>query len=249
MSHDKDRHPPENAGGEPCARVQACLPLYSGGDLEGPLPAEIRAHLARCPACAAAAAAAGAVRDVLRAGLAARAAGSPGSALWPAVRARLRAEGILAGERRGEIVPAASRFGSPSSSSGSRRPPVLPEPARARGARAGLPRLARWMAAAAAVIFLMVLADPFGVREDTLSPTPGERPGPIALGDPVVDRAAAGTGAFQRVSAEDAALLDALEAAEMERAFFSRRLRGASPGPRPPAAPSLAGETRRLGYR
>lgn len=77
-----------------CSEVDEKLPLYVGGDLDVDALEVVRAHLASCEACARRAGEATRAREALRAALA-REAGTPGTDLWPGIRAVLRAEKLV----------------------------------------------------------------------------------------------------------------------------------------------------------
>ena len=87
------------------------LQLFVGGDLDAAARALVRDHLVVCPACAERAAAAAASREALSSALLAEAGSLERPALWPALRAELYREGILArtparpARRGGVLVP------------------------------------------------------------------------------------------------------------------------------------------------
>jgi len=87
-----------------CLEIENSLPLWVGGDLEPEIQRAVDAHLARCARCADRGAKAQRARAALCLGLKLRVEGRTdpaiGSDPWPALRARLRAEGVLAGAAR-----------------------------------------------------------------------------------------------------------------------------------------------------
>ena len=91
-----------------CLEIENHLPLWAGGDLESDVQAAVDAHVARCERCTQSALRARAARAALEQGLR---AGSErmgsGRDPWPAVRASLRAEGLLPGA---EPAPVARTF-------------------------------------------------------------------------------------------------------------------------------------------
>lgn len=226
-----------------CALTRARLPLFAGGDLEGPALVDVQAHLAECDSCAGEAAEAARMRGLFVAVLADRAADLRQPGLWPDVRARLVEEGIL--EQGTPVlpftptpstpVPAASRGAGPSST----RLRLVP------GRR--MRRLASLTAAAAAIIFLVVLADPFGLREDGDSIPFDGNPAPVVVITPAPGPPAERSG-LRRISAEDEELL---RAADLESERGRLQLRPGHPSGVPTGQPgaALAGDSRRRGIR
>ena len=81
-----------------CLEIENHLPLWAGGDLEPDVRAAVDTHLSRCEPCTRAAGRARAARAALERGLR---EGSErrgiGRDPWPAIRASLRAEGLIGG--------------------------------------------------------------------------------------------------------------------------------------------------------
>lgn len=80
-----------------CGETLERLPLYVGGDLDPEALASVRAHLDACRSCAGRARAAQRAREDLANALRASGALEGGSepSLWPGLRNRLRAEGLI----------------------------------------------------------------------------------------------------------------------------------------------------------
>jgi len=94
-----------------CVETRSGLPLWVGGDLDPAATTALEQHLARCQDCVASAVAARSARAVLRQELETVArAGASGEDLWPGIRARMAAEGLLAGTLR---APARRGLGWP----------------------------------------------------------------------------------------------------------------------------------------
>jgi len=134
--------PPRN-----CPEVRTALPLHVGFDLDPPTRAAVEAHLESCPGCRAALDRA---RRARRAFLGLDAATGEPPALWPALRERLAAEGLMA--RHGGPSAAAATDGL--AAAAGRR--LAPAPARARVPAPGrVLRRPRRIAAAAAALLLV----------------------------------------------------------------------------------------------
>jgi len=93
-----------------CEEIREKLPLYVGEDLDGDVLDAVRGHLAVCAGCAAEMERARSARRGLVEALDAASAGlerlgSPG--LWPGVRARLVAEGLVPPAPRSSAAPSA----------------------------------------------------------------------------------------------------------------------------------------------
>lgn len=80
--------------GSQCSEVLADLPLYVGGDLEAPSRDAVAAHLDGCSPCRDALARASEARAVLSEHFE-RTAATPSASVWPELRERLRAEGLV----------------------------------------------------------------------------------------------------------------------------------------------------------
>jgi len=80
-----------------CSEVLADLPLFVGGDLEAPSRDAVTMHLETCTPCRDALAQASSARSVLSEHLE-RTAATPSGSVWPDVRERLRAEGLIQGQ-------------------------------------------------------------------------------------------------------------------------------------------------------
>ena len=89
-----------------CSEIRSHLPLFVGGELDPALQQAVERHLERCGACADDHAAALDARRALR-GLAATTGTGPD--LWPALRARLAAEGRFAPGSPVEPAPMSAR--------------------------------------------------------------------------------------------------------------------------------------------
>lgn len=76
-----------------CGEAREKLPLYVGGDLDPEVLETVRGHLDACDECARRAVAAVRARRELVSALRENGAGRP--ALWPGIRAALRAEGLV----------------------------------------------------------------------------------------------------------------------------------------------------------
>lgn len=101
-----------------CTTIQGLLPLHVGGDLEAGDAQRVDAHLGDCPVCQDAMSRAQVARGALRAELFAQVDGHEPQ-LWPALRERLHAEGLIATPATGRqdeapagrTRPAAARMG------------------------------------------------------------------------------------------------------------------------------------------
>jgi hypothetical protein len=182
------------------------LQLFVGGDLDAAARALVRDHLVVCPACAERAAAAAASREALSSALLAEAGSLERPALWPALRAELYREGILA---RTPARPA-------------RRGEVLVPPGGAGGAAGGGfgRRAWRYGAAALAAGLLGVLVSRSNQGPGALPDGPGREPvrpdaGPVdgaalvRVAEPEAGaEAEARDGRLRRVAPGEPALLD-----------------------------------------
>ncbi len=226
-----------------CEDVLERLPLYVGGDLDGPEQDGIAAHLALCASCAEEAAAASLARVAFVEALAAEK--GERAELWPGIRERMLAEGLLR-----EPAPVLSGPGSALSDPGralSDPGRALSDPGRApsdpggvdrKPTRLRIVRMAGMLAAAAVIIFLAVLEDPLGFFEDGNSPTPPPIDSPVV----VELTPAEGPGRLERIDDEDERRL--MEAEGLSPASPGPGTSG--PAPMRAGRPSLAGD---LGYR
>lgn len=213
-----------------CAEYRERLPLYVGGDLDSTELDAIARHLAGCETCAAEAARASGARnafvDSLQGWRSEFATEEGRAELWPSIRDRLVAEGLLESDTLRLVSPVSSRR------------------------RLRLLRPAGLVAAAAAIIFLVVPADPLGLRENDESFTPFEGSGTSGIVaneilEPAPVRVPASTGGMLRRVADE-------EATELDAAEPDSRLRRVSPiGTRPNrgSGSALAGQSGSPGYR
>jgi anti-sigma factor RsiW len=199
-----------------CAEFRERLSLYVGGDLADAELDAIGLHLADCESCAAEAAAASRARNTFVDGLSTWRSEVGGADLWPSIREQMLAEGLLEG----------------------RAPRLVADPSGpAPSWRLRLLRPAKLVAAAAAIIFLVVLADPFKLREDGDPSRPLDHLGPLDHSSiAVVEEPTPATpvtprshGLLRRVDDEEASELDAADSDP--RARRTRPL-----GSAPPAA-------------
>jgi hypothetical protein len=170
-----------------CGEVREKLPLYAGGDLDPDILEAVHGHLDLCGECARRAARAMGARRVLVSAFRAQEGDVAQPGLWPGIRARLQAEGL--------IQPAG----------GAESRPVLRRASRARWAWA----LAPLAAAAALLLFLQA----GGELENGASPGGGPiPPGPrtdSAPGMVATPVSAPTRGSLQRIdpAAEDPEVL------------------------------------------
>jgi hypothetical protein len=156
-----------------CNEIQANLPLFVGEDLEQAVLEQVRSHLPSCPDCSARHAAAWQARAALLR-LQARSLTrtqavdmSEDLDLWPQLRERLRAEGLLGDSDLDRRAPVSIR--SPLRSEVSLQPQI-----RRRMSSAAVWRLAGALTAAAALVLL------FGPGGDP----GGAEPSPVSLSRP-----------------------------------------------------------------
>jgi len=86
-----------------CTTIQGMLPLHVGGDLEAGDAQRVTAHLGDCPVCQDAMSRAQVARGALRAELLAQVDGHEPQ-LWPALRERLHAEGLIRTPESGPVA-------------------------------------------------------------------------------------------------------------------------------------------------
>ena len=86
-----------------CTTIQGLLPLHVGGDLEAGDAQRVTAHLGDCPVCQDAMSRAQVARGALRAELLAQVDGHEPQ-LWPALRERLHAEGLIRTPESGPVA-------------------------------------------------------------------------------------------------------------------------------------------------
>lgn len=90
-----------------CGETREKLPLYVGGDLDSEILEAVRAHLDLCNECSRRAGEALRARRELVGALRSRESDRPRPDLWPALRATLRAEGLVHEPRAPLALPAA----------------------------------------------------------------------------------------------------------------------------------------------
>ena len=238
-----------------CALTIHRLPLFVGGDLEGKARAEVVEHLTGCAACAEAAAESSRARDLFVAHLANRPASVQRPGLWPALRTRLLAEGILGEGAATDPEPIAAASAAAPSPGGS-----VPTPGRLRLLPRRYRRIAGVVAAAAAILFLVVVADPHGLRGDGDPSLPGGMPlpggtsllggpGPVAVGETPPASPVSTLEGLRRPSAEEAEALDTLLHAAGDRTL--PLVLPTNPGLTPTGSPgaALAGHSNPRGLR
>lgn len=167
-----------------CGEARERLPLYVGGDLDPDVLESVRDHLGACGECARQAAGALRARREMVSALRSREVAQVRPALWPGIRATLRAEGLV---RESSAIPAS--------------PPVA--------SRAARPARWGWVlvpAAAAAMLLVLMQFSAVFMRRSL----PGSAaPRPQESNTEVVDAPVANppAGGLQRVDPRDGLLL------------------------------------------
>ena len=173
-----------------CTTIQGMLPLHVGGDLEADDAKRVAAHLGDCPDCQDAMSRAQVARGALRTELLAQVDGHEPQ-LWPALRERLHAEGLIRTPESGPVT----QDGMPAGQS------------RSAAARTGWRSLPRTAAAVAASALALAYVATGGLGGGPTGPDGGRTDGLVGAGsvtDGMVEERGPAEGAVDPASASGA---------------------------------------------